>query len=95
MSDAMKQILVIFVFFVLPGIIGAWIASSKGRSMLGWFLLCCFFPPTMMMIIFQSPLREVKGHYRQCPACREFSPWKLSVCKYCGAELTEEKHKAE
>lgn len=95
MSDAVKQLLVIFVFFVLPGSIGAWIASSKGRSMLGWFLLCSFFPPTMMVLIFQSPVKEVKGHYRQCPACREFFPWKLAACKYCGAEVTDEQRRVD
>ncbi len=87
MSDAFKQVLLVFVFFGIPGIVAAWIASTKGRTILGWFLLCFFFPPTMMMLIFQGPLREVAGHYRQCPSCREFLPWKAIGCKYCGAAL--------
>lgn len=87
MSDAFKQVMVLFVFFGLPGLIGAWIASTKGRSMLMWFLLCGLCPPTLMVIIFQSPLREVEGHYRRCPACSEMQAWKLPDCKYCGAEM--------
>ena len=87
MSDAFKQLLVIFCFFVLPGIVGAWIASTKGRSMLSWFLICGFFPPTLMIVIFQNPLREVEGHYRRCPACNEMQAWKLPLCKYCGVEM--------
>jgi hypothetical protein len=81
--ETFKQLLVIFVFFVLPGTVAAWIASSKGRSMTGWFLMGFFFPPTLMIIIFQAPLREVKGHYRICSSCREFIKWKEISCKYC------------
>ncbi len=87
MSDVLKQVLLIFVFFGIPGIVAAWIAHTKGRNRLGWFLLCFFFPPTMMMLIFQGPLREVVGHYRQCPSCSEFQSWRNTACKYCGAEI--------
>jgi hypothetical protein len=87
MSDALKQVIVLFVFFGIPGLVGAWIASTKGRSMLFWLFLCGFFPPTLMVIIFQGPLREVAGHYRQCPACQEMQAWKLTECKYCGASM--------
>ncbi|GAM10129.1 hypothetical protein OR1_02417 [Geobacter sp. OR-1] len=92
MSYEVKQLLVIFCFFVLPGIVGAWIASTKGRNTLGWFFICAFFPPTIMAIIIQSPIKEVEGHYRECPACRELQSWKLSACKYCGAAMTRAPH---
>ena len=87
MPDAVKETFVIFVFFVLPGLIGGWIASTKGRSMIGWFLLCCFFPPTLMVIISQGPAREVPGHYRSCPACGELVKWREASCRYCGKEF--------
>ena len=90
MSDAVKQVIVLFVFFGLPGIVGAWIASTKGRSMLFWLLLCGCFPPTLMILINQGPTREVEGHYRRCPSCNEMQPWKLSLCKYCGAGMVKE-----
>ena len=89
MSDSLKQFLVIFVFFILPGLAGGWIAGTKGRSRLGWFLLCCFFPPTLMAAIFQGPVREVPGHYRRCPQCGEFIKWRESACKYCGAPILQ------
>lgn len=88
MSDAIKQAIVLIVFFGVPGLVGAWIASTKGRSMLLWLFLCGLFPPTLMVIIYQDPLREVEGHYRRCPACNEMQAWKHTLCKYCGAGMT-------
>jgi len=87
MSDTLIQIAVIFLLFGLPGLVGGWLAWTKGRNLLGWFLLCFCFPPTLMVILFHKPLREVSGHYRQCPACREFLKWRVTVCKYCNADL--------
>jgi hypothetical protein len=87
MSDLLKQTAVIFVFFILPGIVASWLAGTKGRSRLGWLILSTCFPPTLMIIINHGPLREVPGHYRQCPSCREFLKWRATVCKYCQADL--------
>lgn len=76
------------VFFLLPGLIGAWIAYTKGRNPLMWFLLNFCFPPTVMVTFFQRPLRPVDGHYRQCQKCREFSKWRETSCRFCGTELS-------
>lgn len=78
----------IAVFFVVPGAIGAWIAYTKGRNPFLFFLLNCLFPPTLMVTIFQRPLRPVPGHYRQCPKCGEFSKWSETSCRFCGTGLS-------
>jgi hypothetical protein len=88
MSDGLKQVIVLFLFFGIPGIAGAWIAFTKGRNVLLWLLLGGFLPPTLMVLIFQNPLREVMGHYRRCPACNEMQKWKFHTCRYCGASMT-------
>lgn len=88
MSDTLKQAAVLFVFFGVPGLVGSWLASTKGRNMLLWFFICGLFPPTIMIIIHKDPLGEVKGHYRRCPACNEMQAWKHINCKYCGAGMT-------
>lgn len=75
------------VFFLLPGVIGARLAWSKGRNPLPWFLLNFCFPPTLMVTIFQRPLRPVQGQYRQCPKCREFSKWRETSCRFCQTAL--------
>ena len=87
MPENMSQWAFVGIFFILPGLLGAWIARTKGRNPLLWFLLNCLFPPTLMVTIFQRPLREVKGHYRRCPRCREFSKWRETSCRFCGTEL--------
>jgi hypothetical protein len=32
------------------GVIGAWIATTKGRSGCGWFLLCAFLGPIGLVL---------------------------------------------
>lgn len=87
MTDDIRGWIFIAVFFLLPGLIGARLAWSKGRSPFIWFLLNFLFPPTLMVTLFQKPLRAVPGHYRQCPKCKEFVKWREAVCKYCQTEL--------
>jgi hypothetical protein len=87
MLHQLQQIAFMGVFFVLPGLYGGYLAHSKGRNPLLWFLLNMCFPPTLMVTIFQKPLKAVPGHYRQCPKCKEYSKWRESICKYCQTDL--------
>lgn len=87
MSQEILQFVYIGVFFLLPGATGAWLARTKGRNPLLWFLLNCLFPPTLMVTFFQKPARPVQGHYRQCPKCSEFSKWRETECRFCRTEL--------
>lgn len=88
MLQQLQQIAYIGIFFLLPGIAGAWIARTKGRNPLLWFLLNGIFPPTLMITIFQGPVHPVQGHYRKCPKCSAYSKWSESVCRFCQTELT-------
>ncbi|MCM0081535.1 hypothetical protein L4X63_08045 [Geomonas sp. Red32] len=81
------QIAFIVVFFVIPGLVGGWIAWTKGRNPFLWFLLNTLFPPTLMVTIFQGPARAVPGRYRECPNCHEFSKWRETVCRFCKTDL--------
>ncbi len=87
MSEDVQGWIFIGVFFLLPGVAGAWIARCKGKNPLLWFLLNALFPPTLMVTIFQKPARAVQGHYRQCPKCSEYSKWRETACKYCQTPL--------
>lgn len=87
MSQTVQEFLFVLIFFALPGIIGARVAWSKGRNWFGWLLLCFFFPPTLIVCLFQAPLREVPGQYRKCPKCGEYLKWREQTCKYCQAEI--------
>lgn len=87
MSQEIQGWIFIGVFFLLPGLAGAWIARSKGKNPIIWFVLNGLFPPTLMVTIFQKPARAVPGHYRQCPKCSEYSKWRETTCKYCQTAL--------
>jgi len=87
MSQEILEYCYIAFFFLLPGMVGAWMARSKGRNPLLWFLLNGAFPPTLMVTVFQGPVRAVEGHYRQCPKCREYSKWRETACRFCRTEL--------
>lgn len=87
MPHEFLQFLYVAVFFLLPGCLGFWLARTKGRNPLLWFVLNGLFPPTLMIIYFQPPKRPVPGHYRQCSKCREYSKWRESVCRFCQTEL--------
>jgi hypothetical protein len=82
------QVVFITVFFLVPGVIGGWIAYTKGRNPIIWFLLNTLFPPTLMVTIFQNPARPVEGHYRKCPKCGRYSKWRETTCRFCDSELT-------
>jgi len=88
MPQQLMQVGYIVVFFLVPGIVGAWISWTKGRNPLIWFLINGLFPPTLMIVFFQGPVRPVEGHYRQCSKCREYSKWRESVCRFCQTDLT-------
>jgi len=87
MPHLLEHIAFMGVFFVLPGIIGAWISWTKGRNPVFWFFINGIFPPTLMVTIFQGPLHPVTGHYRQCSKCREYSKWRETVCRFCQTDL--------
>jgi hypothetical protein len=87
MVHLLQQIAFMGVFFVLPGVMGAWLAHSKGRNPLLWFVINCLFPPTLMISIFQGPKRPVAGYYRQCTKCLEYSKWRETVCRFCQTDL--------
>lgn len=54
-------VLVAFFFvlalFLLPGIVGAWVAKIKSRSKLVWFLLC-FIMPILVVVIAVLPAKN-------------------------------------
>ena len=71
------------------------VASSKGRSGFGWFLLSIFFGPFALILVALLPSLKrdsvpsgvsVDTHVR-CPDCREFVFMDATKCKHCGIKL--------
>lgn len=74
--------------------LAAWIASSKGRSGLGVFLLSLVLSPLFGIIVAlvmksNTDLRDApspKTHVR-CPDCKELVRKDAVKCKHCGTRL--------
>ncbi len=83
-----SEYLFIAAFFGIPGLLGGWLARTRGRNPLVWGLLSAPFPFFVFILWFQKPEREVPGYFRKCPACGAVYPWKQETCTYCKAGST-------
>ncbi|WP_333710342.1 double zinc ribbon domain-containing protein [Malikia spinosa] len=89
----------IFVFWMIFSIIAGIIASNKGRSGFGFFLLSVLLSPLIGIIfalVVQSRITQPvdasptpETHVR-CPDCKELIMKDARVCKHCGCKLTGE-----
>lgn len=89
-SEGIVALAVLLLVLFLPAMIGEFIASGKGRSALGWFLLCGIFPPAIFVIMLLKPGGEVDGKYKKCDACQEIIKWQATVCRYCQTRLNDQ-----
>jgi hypothetical protein len=78
-SPAALLILVPLAF----AITGGKMAFNRGRNPLLWGLASAFFPICIMIVWFEKPRKEVKGHFRRCTSCGEWIKWLESPCRYC------------
>ncbi|NBW76012.1 MAG: zinc ribbon domain-containing protein [Sphingomonadaceae bacterium] len=82
------------VFWILCGVLGAVIASSKGASGAIGFLLGLLFGPIGVIITFfmgseaaQVDKKVSNGTMKKCPRCAEAVLPDAHVCKHCGHEF--------
>ena len=86
----MNELIFLLLVFGLPAAIGFKLALSRGKNPLLWGLLCVF-PFFIIVLHFEKPKHEIKGHFRKCSQCGEIIRWKVSVCKYCGCAVSDSK----
>ena len=81
-----------FVFSIFVGII----ASAKGRSGIGWFVLAIVISPLIAVIVLllagenkaEMARRAIEsGSMRKCDQCAELVQVDAIKCKHCGSTL--------
>ena len=76
----------VVLFQVLAGILGAVIASKKGRNPFVWGMVCFIFPLLIVLLGVLPPLLKA-GKTRQCPYCNKMLKESATECRYCGREM--------
>lgn len=87
----------IFIW-LLFGIVAAAIASGKGRSGCGWFLIGALLGPFSLVVALMPSAEQkdeqkavaegVSDEYRKCPMCAEAIRKEAVKCRYCGSEIS-------
>ena len=85
----------IFAFAVIFSILGAIVAGFKGRSIIGWFIVCFLTGLIGFVLLIALPKNEViaqldDNNSKKCPFCAERVLLEAIVCKHCNREITSE-----
>ena len=83
----MSEMIFLLLIFGLPAAIGFKLAISRGKNPLLWGLLSGAFPFFLIVLHFNRPTHEIRGHFQKCAHCDRTFPWKDTVCKYCGKAI--------
>lgn len=86
--------MIIVFTWLICGVVTGIIASSKGRTGVGWFLIGCLLGIFGLILIaclpsIKSPVRSVPQvadgrPTKSCPDCGETVLQVANVCKHCG-----------
>ncbi len=85
----------IAILWFVCGLIAAIVATNKGRSGCGWFLVGVLLGPLgfILALVVSRNEPEIEkrsiqsGDLKKCPFCAELVKREAVVCKHCGRDL--------
>lgn len=83
-DEMLDPALLVYLVPISFAVAGGKIAANRGRNFFIWGVASALFPICIMIVWFEKPVKEVKGHFRRCSNCREWIKWEESPCRYCG-----------
>ena len=95
----------LIIFWLITSVLAGGIASNKGRSFMGFFLLALLLSPLVGIIaaLIAAPINAgvntidengmITEASRTCPYCAEDIKSAAIVCKHCGRDLPSEVEK--
>ncbi|WP_051623346.1 hypothetical protein [Bordetella hinzii] len=89
--------LAIIFFWLLFAVIVGMMASSRGRSGFGWFILACLISPLVagvfVLLVTNKAAERERPHpstHIKCPDCKELILKDARVCRFCGCRLVSQ-----
>jgi len=80
----------LIILWIVCAFVAAAIASAKGRSAFGWFILGLLFSVFAVLVVLVLPSKNRPTSYgprdrtKDCPDCAEEVLAAANVCKHCG-----------
>ena len=95
----MDGLLVLTLLWIVGAMLCAFVAATKGRSILGWAFLGLIIPVLSLLALIAVPnKREQRQRDRlrqrdiqnskECPKCAETVKRKATICRYCGHKFS-------
>jgi hypothetical protein len=92
----------ILIIWLVCGVVAAVVATNKGRSGCGWFILGVLLGPLgfILALVVSSNQPGVErealesGSMKKCPYCAELIRLEAVKCRFCGSALSEQKNLA-